>query len=74
MPGVHSVFRYWFSACCCSLIQFPLYKNVPYKPAFLQPYRLLSTEVGGGFTGVIVGMFSEGDGWAGFERFSMRNL
>ena len=37
---------------------------------------LLSTEVAGGFTGVILGMFVEGDeqvGKAEFSRFSMLN-
>ena len=38
---------------------------------------LLSTEVAGGFTGVILGMFTEGDehvGKADFSSFSMLNL
>lgn len=38
---------------------------------------LLSTEVAGGFTGVVLGMFAEGeaqDGWAEFTGFSMLNF
>lgn len=35
---------------------------------------LLSTEVGGGFTGVTLGMFAEGGGWAAFERFFVEDL
>ncbi|MBR1548163.1 MAG: glycoside hydrolase family 43 protein [Prevotella sp.] len=31
--------------------------------------QLLSTEVVGGFTGAIVGMYAEGDGWADFSYF-----
>ena len=74
MPGVHSVFRHWFSALLLQPHSISFVQKCAILSASLQPYWLLSTEVGGGFTGVIVGMFSEGDGWAGFERFSMRNL
>lgn len=76
-----------FRLCFCSLIQFPLYKNchiiriLAAILAFSMQAAMYVQSVSEGYSNPVLPGFHPdpsvcrvGDGWAGFERFSMRNL